>query len=105
MGLIYKNKQTAAWIGTTHHEDRVNIISSAHQIKNGICKRYTEEEIMEAAITVFCPELSLGSNLEEQTELGLPKAMCILRSHLHLFPDNELYRELSRTEQEPKEPP
>lgn len=40
---------------------------------------------MEAAITVFCPELSLGSNLEEQTELGLPKAMCILRSHLHLF--------------------
>lgn len=60
---------------------------------------------MEAAITAFCPELSLGSNLEEKTELDLPKAMCILRFHLHLFPDNELYRELSRIEQEPKEPP
>lgn len=60
---------------------------------------------MEASITAFCPELSLGNNLEEKTERTLPKVMHILRSHLHLFTDNELYRQLSKTEQEPKEPP
>ena len=60
---------------------------------------------MEASVTAFCPELSLGSNLEEKTELRLPKVMHILRSHLHLFPDNELCRQLSRTGHEPKEPP
>lgn len=60
---------------------------------------------MESSITAFCPELSLGSNLAEKTELCLPKVMRILRSHFQLFPDNELYRQLLRTEQEPKEPP
>ena len=60
---------------------------------------------MEVSITAFFPELSLGSNLEEKTELCLPTVMYILRPHLHLFPDNELYKQLSRTEQEPKEPP
>lgn len=60
---------------------------------------------MEASITAFCPELSLGSNLEDKTELHLPKVVHTSWSYLNLFPDNELYRHLSRTQQEPKDPP
>ena len=92
-------------IGDPNQKDKLAFSSLVHQVDRGIAKGYSEEEIVDAIISAMVPGLPLRGYLETKPGLDLPVLRRLLRSHYREKEATELYHDLTRAVQDPKESP
>ena len=100
-----KEFKISGQIGEAGQKERLSFTSLIHQIDRGTSKGYEEEEIVEAVIRSMTPGLTLRSFLESKPGLDLPTLRRLLRSHYQEKEATELYYDLNRAVQSPKETP
>ena len=91
-------------IGDPGQKDKLPFSSLVHQIDRALSRGYPEEDIVDAIITMV-PGLPLRAYLETKPALNLPVLRRLLCSHYCEKEATELYHDLTRAVQDPKESP
>ena len=78
---FHKDFKIKSFIDEVRQRDKLSYISLLKQIEAGIEKRYSNKEILNAALRVITPSLYLRNVLETTEDLTLGRFMKVLQSH------------------------
>ena len=78
---FHKDFKIKSFIGEVRQRDKLSYISLLKQIEAGIEKRYSNKEIVNAALRVITSSLYLRNVLETTEDLTLGRLMKVLQSH------------------------
>ena len=105
MDAARKEFKIKGQIGDPGQREKLPFTSLVHQIDRALSRGYPEADVVDAVINAMVPGLSLRAYLETKPDLDLPVLRRLLRSHYREKEATELYHDLTRAVQEPKESP
>ena len=78
---FHKDLKIKGFIGEVGQRDKLSYLSRLKQIEEGIEKRYSDKEIVNAVLRAITPGLHLRNVLETNEDLTLGILMKFLQSH------------------------